>query len=86
MFYSGDSEFASVPKNEIIKIKFEVDVNPPKYASFERKYKLQPIPYEVNLYDEPSLFAGKLHAVIGRSWKNRVKGRDLYDYVYYLSK
>ena len=86
LFYSGDSEFASVPKNEIIKIKFEVDVNPPKYASFERKYRLQPIPYEVNLYDESSLFAGKLHAVIGRSWKNRVKGRDLYDYVYYLSK
>ena len=86
MFYSEDSEFTSVPKNEIIKIKFEVDVNPPKYATFERKYRLQPVPYEVNLYDEPSLFAGKLHAVIGRSWQNRVKGRDLYDYVFYLSR
>jgi len=86
LFYSGESEFASVPKNEIIKIKFEVDVKPPKYATFERKYRLQPVPYEVNLYDEPSLFAGKLHAVIGRSWNNRVKGRDLYDYVFYLSK
>jgi len=86
LFYSGESEFASVPKNEIIKIKFEVDVKPPKYATFERKYRLQPVPYDVNLYDEPSLFAGKLHAVIGRSWNNRVKGRDLYDYVFYLSK
>ena len=86
LFYSGESEFTSVPKNEIIKIKFEVDVKPPKYATFERKYRLQPVPYEVNLYDEPSLFAGKLHAVIGRSWNNRVKGRDLYDHVFYLSK
>lgn len=86
MFYEESKEFASIPKNEIIKIKFEVDINPPKYATFERKYRLQPVPYEVNLYDESSLFAGKLHAVIGRSWKNRVKGRDLYDYVFYLSK
>ena len=86
LFYSTESEFACIPKNEIIKIKFEVDVNPPSYASFERKYRLLPMPYEVNLYDESSLFAGKIHAVIGRSWENRVKGRDLYDYVFYLSR
>ncbi len=86
LFYPGESEFKNVPKNELIKIKFEVDIAPPKYATYERKYRLQPVPYEVNLYDAPSLFAGKLHAVIGRSWKNRVKGRDLYDYVFYLSK
>ena len=34
----------------------------------------------------PSLFAGKLHAVICRAWKSRVKGRDLYDYIFYLSR
>ena len=44
------------------------------------------MPYEINLYDEPSLFAGKIHAVLCRAWQNRVKGRDLYDYVFYLSK
>lgn len=86
LFYSGQSTFSNIPKNEVIKIKFEVDVNPPRYATFEWKYRLQPIPYKVNLYDLPSLFAGKIHAVIGRSWKNRVKGRDLYDYVFYLTK
>ena len=86
LFYSGESDFADVSANEVIKIKFEIDVNPPSYASFERRYRLRPVPYEVNLYDEPSLFAGKIHAVIGRSWKNRIKGRDLYDYVFYLSK
>lgn len=73
-------------KTEILKIKFEVDVNLPDYATFERKFHLTPSPFEITLYDEASLFAGKLHAVIGRSWKNRVKGRDLYDFVFYLKR
>lgn len=73
-------------KTEVLKIKFEVDVNPPDFATFERKFHLIPSPFEITLYDESSLFAGKLHAVICRSWKNRVKGRDLYDYVFYLSR
>lgn len=63
-----------------------MDINPPAYASFEHKYRLLPVPYEVKLYDLPSLFAGKIHAVLCRGWKSRVKGRDLYDYVFYLSK
>ena len=70
----------------IIRIKFEVDLDPPAHAAFETKYRLLPSPYEVRLYDLPSLFAGKIHAVLCRAWKNRVKGRDLYDYVFYLAK
>lgn len=84
LFYN--TELSSIPRNEVIKIKFEVDTNPPAYASFERKFRLLPSPYEVNLYDPPSLFAGKIHAVLCRAWKNRIKGRDLYDYVFYLSR
>jgi predicted nucleotidyltransferase component of viral defense system len=84
--YADDRMARSVSGNEIIKVKFEVDTTPPPYATFERKYRLMPIPYEINLYDMPSLFAGKLHAVICRAWKSRVKGRDLYDYVFYLSR
>jgi len=72
--------------NETVKIKFEVDTNPPAFASFETKFRLLPSPYEVCLYDMPSLFAGKIHAVICRAWKSRVKGRDLYDYIFYLSR
>lgn len=82
ILYADERLARSVSGNDIIKIKFEVDTTPPPYATFERKYRLMPIPYEVNLYDMPSLFAGKLHAVICRAWKNRVKGRDLYDYGY----
>lgn len=70
----------------MIKIKLEVDINPPDFATFEHKYRLLPVPYEVRLYDMPSLFAGKIHAVICRAWKNRIKGRDLYDYIFYLSR
>lgn len=47
---------------------------------------LLPVPYEVNMYDMPSLFAGKIHAVICRAWQSRIKGRDLYDNVFYLSR
>ena len=85
LFYANEP-IAGIADSERIKIKFEVDVNPPKYATFERKYRLVPTPYEVNLYDESSLFAGKIHAVICRAWRSRVKGRDLYDYVFYLAR
>jgi predicted nucleotidyltransferase component of viral defense system len=86
LFYSDEQVTHPVAFNEVIKIKFEVDTKPPDYAQFEHKYRLLPIPYEIMLYDMPSLFAGKIHAVVNRQWKNRVKGRDLYDYVFYLSK
>lgn len=74
-----------VPSNEILKIKFEVDTMPPKLANYEIKYRLLPSPFAVKLYDKPSLFAGKLHALLCRSWKNRVKGRDFYDFIWYVS-
>ena len=86
LFYADEQAVGSVAKNEAVKIKFEVDINPPAFAGFEHKYRLLPVPYELCLYDMPSLFAGKIHAVICRAWKNRIKGRDLYDYVFYLSK
>ena len=85
LFYADEQAAGSVARSEAVKIKFEVDVNPPAYATFEHKYRLLPSPYEVNMYDMPSLFAGKIHAVLCRAWQSRIKGRDLYDYVFYLS-
>jgi len=86
ILFADEQLASSIGSGELIKVKFEVDTNPPDYAAFEIKYRLLPIPYEITLYDMPSLFAGKIHAVICRAWKNRVKGRDLYDYVFYLSR
>ncbi len=74
-----------INRNEKIQIKLEIDINPPLYADYDVKYLLNPIPFSVRLFDLPSLFAGKIHALLFRSWGNRVKGRDFYDYVWYLS-
>lgn len=79
------SENEPISSNEIVKIKLEIDTDPPPYANFESKYRLLPSSFRVNLYDMPSLFAGKIHAILCRSWRNRVKGRDFYDYVFYLA-
>ncbi|MCC8044332.1 MAG: nucleotidyl transferase AbiEii/AbiGii toxin family protein [Clostridiales bacterium] len=86
LFYPNMQVSGETANSEIVKIKCEVDINPPKYATFEHKYRLLPAPYEVNLYDTSSLFAGKVHAVLCRAWQSRIKGRDLYDYVFYLTK
>jgi len=86
LFYADERIAGSVTRNETVKIKLEVDVSPPAYATFEHKYRLLPAPFEVNLYDMPSLFAGKIHAVICRAWRSRIKGRDLFDYVFYLQR
>ncbi len=86
-FIKGDTKehmLYSYSDQELIKIKLEVDTNPPSLATYEHKFSLRPIPYEINMYDIPSLFAGKIHAVLCRGWKNRVKGRDLYDYIFYI--
>jgi len=85
IFYESSQENNLMDKNELIKIKFEVDVNPPSGATYETKFALLPSPYQVKLYDLSSLFAGKIHACLCRNWKTRVKGRDFYDYVFFLT-
>lgn len=68
-----------------LKIKLEVDINPPMGATYEDKYKLLPSPHQIKLYDKESLLAGKIHAILCRGWSDRVKGRDLYDYIFFLA-
>lgn len=70
---------------QVLTIKLEVDTDPPGGFQTESGYILQPIPFAVQAYRRPDLFAGKLHAVLCRKWKNRVKGRDWYDLVWYIS-
>lgn len=69
-----------------LKVKLEVDTHPPPGFSTETKFLLQPIPFSVKAYDPPSLFAGKMHAVLCRGWGTRVKGRDWYDLVWYVGR
>lgn len=84
-FYENSDDTKFINKDELIRIKFEVDINPPIGATYETKFSLLPSPYQARLYDLPSLFAGKIHACLCRNWKSRVKGRDFYDYVFFLS-
>ena len=84
-FYENSEDSKFINKEEAIRIKFEVDINPPTGATYEIKFGLLPSPYQVKLYDLQSLFAGKIHACLCRNWKSRVKGRDFYDYIFFLS-
>lgn len=66
-----------------LRVKIEVDANPPPGAGLEIKYQDFPFPSAVCLYDPPSLFAGKLHALLCRDY---LKGRDWYDFIWYTSR
>lgn len=67
-----------------IKVKIEVDIDPPpKFGTVEKTIQLPRICW-VKSYDLPGLYAGKVSAALFRKWKNRVKGRDWYDIVWYI--
>ena len=69
-----------------LKVKIEVDIDPPPKFLTEMKTVVSPRTCWVRSYDLPGLFAGKVSAALFRKWKNRVKGRDWYDVAWYLSK
>ena len=67
-----------------IKIKIEVDTCPPLNFNTEQKLLLQPHSFMTRCFTLPDLFAGEMHALVYRVWKNRVKGRDWYDFEWYV--
>jgi hypothetical protein len=69
-----------------IKIKLELDTRPPLGFGTEQGLLLRPASFYVNVFSLPDLFAGKMHAVLFRKWKNRVKGRDWFDLEWYIRK
>ena len=85
-FFPKSEDAKRVVSNQKIKIKFEVDTDNPSGGTTEYRYKMLPAPYEVRIFDEATLFAGKIHAILCRSYKNHVKGRDYYDYLFYIGK
>lgn len=70
--------------NENLKVKFEIDIDPPLGFETETEHLLEPLPFWVKTYSKPDLFAGKLHALLCRAWGNRIKGRDWYDFIWYI--
>lgn len=73
-----------LPDGQLIRIKLEVDTNPPGKFNTEVRPRLNPLPFTVTLFTPDSLFAGKIHALLYRNWKTRVKGRDYFDFQWYL--
>ena len=67
-----------------VKIKIEVDTQPPLKFKTEQKLLLLPQSFMTRCFTLPTLFAGKMHALVYRAWKNRVKGRDWYDFEWYV--
>ncbi|TFH28905.1 MAG: nucleotidyl transferase AbiEii/AbiGii toxin family protein [Deltaproteobacteria bacterium] len=82
---AGREIVRQIPEGKVLKIKLEVDTDPPAGFATQTRYLLRPIPFAVRVYVLPDLFAGKMHAVLCRRWKNRVKGRDWYDLVWYAA-
>lgn len=75
-----------VRAEKILKIKLEVDTDPPLGFVTEQKLLMQPYSFYVRCFALPDLFAGKMHALLFRPWINRVKGRDWFDFEWYARK
>lgn len=80
-----------IPQNGLdqvanIKIKLEIDMKPPLGFETEEKLLLNPFSFYVKCFRLPYLFAGKMHALLFRKWGNNVKGRDWYDFEWYVKK
>ena len=67
-----------------IKVKIELDTNPPLLFKTEQKLLMRPYSLMVRCFTLPDLFAGKMHALVYRNWKTRIKGRDWYDFEWYI--
>lgn len=68
-----------------IRVKIELDTDPPLDFETEQKLLLKPFSFMVRCVTLPDLFAGKIHALVYRNWQTRVKGRDWYDFEWYVA-
>jgi len=74
-----------IHRDQAVKIKLEVDTNPPLEFETQNVIRLTPRPFSINAFTLPSLYAGKMHAILCRAWSSRPKGRDWYDLVWYIA-
>jgi len=76
---------SSMHPDRLLKIRLETEVDPVPGFDYEPGYLLEPVPFQVRCCSVPDLFAGKMHAVLCRRWRNRVKGRDWFDLVWFVA-
>lgn len=70
---------------KMMKVKIELDTDPPLAFHTEQCYLSEPYAFPVRCFTLPSLYAGKMHALIYRAWQRRLKGRDWYDFEWYVN-
>jgi len=73
-------------KSAVMKIKLEIDQDPAIGFTSDLKYHLHPIPFTIKTMTLPSLFAGKIHALLCRTIRTDIKGRDWYDLIWFVKK
>ena len=84
--HAPESIVSQQHRNKQLTIKFELDTDPPTGFATEEKPLFIPIPFWIKSYTLPSLFAGKIGALLCRQWKLRVKGRDWYDFLWFIQR
>jgi hypothetical protein len=72
----------SSQRSEVLAVKIEVDTNPPQGAGLTTSVVRRFVVLQLHHHDKASLLAGKIHAILQRSY---TKGRDIYDLLWYLS-
>ena len=85
---AGFSErvISSVHRDELVRVKMDVDTNPPSYRRDSIVHRDGVVSYDIRTEELPVLYAGKMSAVLCRQWKHPVKGGDLFDYVWYIER
>lgn len=84
-FLKNDTQLVELSFEQVnVKIKFEVDTCPPLQFKTEEKLLIEPFSFYVKCFTLSDLYAGKMHALLFRQWKNRVKGRDWFDFEWYV--
>jgi hypothetical protein len=71
----------SAQRTQVLAVKIEVDTRPPAGATLATTIVRRYVTLQIQHHDRASLLAGKLHAILQRSY---LKGRDIYDLVWYL--
>ena len=82
--FTLETYFPAIQTEKTLKIKIEVDTNPPLEFATEQKLLMLPFSFTTRCFTLPDLYAGKMHALTFRAWKNRIKGRDWYDFEWYV--
>ena len=84
--YSEDDYSKTIYRTQTTKIKIEIGKHISDRAWYKSVVKTKPFIHAVTLCDMPTLFAGKIHAILFRKHWGKVKGRDLFDFAFYVRR